>query len=67
MSVSRRLALCTLLASLAACSDNKPVEPPRPSVIDAQLKAMEAARSVEGTLKAEDEARRRLIDGAEKP
>lgn len=67
MNAVCRVLLCASLMSCAACSDKKTVEPPRPSVIDPQLKAMEAAKSVEGTLKAEDEARRRLIDSAEKP
>lgn len=62
-----RVFLCASLAALAACSDKPPPEPPRPSVIDPQLKAMEAARSIEGTLKEQDEARRRLIDGTDKP
>lgn len=61
-----RLMLCASLAALAACTEKKAVEPPRPSVIDPQLKAIEAARSVEGTLKEQDEARRRLIDGTDK-
>ena len=67
MAAFSRCLLCAFLAALAACSDKKTVEPPRPSVIDPQLKAMEAARSVEGTLKEADEARRRVIDGNEKP
>lgn len=61
-----RLLLCAALVACAACSDRKAVEAPRPSVIDPQLKAIEAARSVEGTLKEQDEARRRLIDGTDK-
>lgn len=60
-------ALALPLSMLSACSEKKPVEPPRPSVIDPQLKAIEAARGVEGTLKEQDAARRRMIDGAEKP
>lgn len=68
MSATFRLVLCASLGILAACSDKKAVEASRPSVIDPQLKAMEAARSVEGALKEQDEARRRMIDGAaEKP
>jgi hypothetical protein len=67
MLTARRLLVCVSLAAFAACSEKKTVEPPRPGVIDPQLKAMEAARSVEGTLKAEDEARRHLMDGSEKP
>ena len=62
-----RVLVCATLTALAACSDKQPAEPPRPSVIDPQLKAMEAARSIEGTLKEQDEARRRLIDGTDKP
>lgn len=67
MESINRVLLCASLALGAACSDNEPAEPPRPSVIDPQLKAMEAARSIEGTLKEQDEARRRLIDGTDKP
>jgi len=62
-----RVLLCAPLAALAACSDKHAAEPQRPSVIDPQLKAMEAAKSIEGTLKEQDEARRRLIDGTDKP
>lgn len=66
MPAARRFLLCAALVACAACSDRKAVETPRPSVIDPQLKAIEAARSVEGTLKEQDEARRRLIDGTDK-
>ena len=66
MPAASRLVLCAVLVACAACSDRKPVDTPRPRVIDPQLKAIEAAKSVEGTLKEQDEARRRLIDGAEK-
>ena len=66
MPAASRLLLCAALVACAACSDRKAVEAPRPSVIDPQLKAIEAATRVEGTLKEQDEARRRLIDGAEK-
>jgi hypothetical protein len=66
MPAAWRFLLCAALIACAACSDRKAVETPRPSVIDPQLKAIEAARSVEGTLKEQDEARRRLIDGTDK-
>lgn len=58
---------------LLGCSGEKPPAPPpapspaQPSVFDQQRKAIEAAKSVEGTLKEHDEARRRLIDGESKP
>ena len=67
MTAIDRVLMCVSLIALAACSDKSPAEAPRPSVIDPQLKAIEAARSVEGTLKAQDEARRRMIDSTEKP
>lgn len=67
MPAAWQLLLSASLVACAACSDKKAVEPPRPSVIEPQLKAIEAAKSVEGTLKEQDEARRRMIDGAEKP
>lgn len=66
MRASFRLMLFASLSVLAGCTEKKAVEPPRPSVIDPQLKAIEAARGVEGTLKEQDEARRRLIDGTDK-
>lgn len=68
-----RSALSALLlavpAALAGCSGEKPPAPPpaQPSVFDQQLKAIEAAKSIEGTLKEQDQARRRLVDGESKP
>lgn len=61
-----RVALCV---PLLGCSGEKPPPPPaqRPGAFDQQMKAIEAAKSVEGTLKEQDEARRRLIDGEGKP
>jgi len=52
----------------AACSRETPPPPPaaRPGVFDPQLKALEAARNVEGALKEGEEARRRQLEAAEK-
>lgn len=62
----KRQALYALFAAaaLCGCSERQPPtpEPPRPGVFDPQLKALEAAKSVEGMLKEQDEARRRQID-----
>lgn len=51
----------------AACSREAPPPPAaRPGVFDPQLKALEAARKVEGALKEGEEARRRQLEAAEK-
>lgn len=52
----------------AACTRETPPPPPaaRPGAFDPQLKALEAARNVEGALKEGEEARRKQFEAAEK-
>ncbi|HMV54896.1 MAG TPA: hypothetical protein PLX20_12365 [Rhodocyclaceae bacterium] len=67
----RKITLVAAFAAVllcAACSREAPPPPPatRPGVFDPQIKAMEAARNIEGALKEGEEARRRQLDAAEK-
>ena len=66
---ARKIAPVAAIAAAllcAACSREAPPPAARPGVFDPQLKALEAARKVEGALKEGEEARRRQLEAAEK-
>lgn len=65
----RSLAICAVACMLAACSsggkDAPPPEAapaPRPTVVDAQLKALEKAKAVEQQLEAEKQRTDQAIE-----
>lgn len=67
----RTLLLATAAALLVACS-SKPADPPvvaapatrQPTVIDAQLKALDDAKKVQATVDEADRKRRKEIEDA---
>lgn len=64
--MTRLLALAALLL-LAACGKDKPApppqpEPPRKTVIDTQLKALEKAKTVEGTVEQQKQDIDKKVD-----